>query len=269
MKKVILVISSRTQATASAFIKEFEKLGGELNGIYCITHPQPKSNHLKSAFRFLKVFRPSKLKQLFSAFLTSKYGMQSIDELKKMWDVQGENSWDVLEKGIDIFEYAKNKRIPITEAPLKKETINALTASGAVIFPMYGGGILSAKILSDPKAEFMNSHMGEMPYYKGMNVMEWAILEKASPKATVMVMNEKIDGGDVVWEKEINISYEKSIKELRTTGYIGCFQAMAEGIINYQQDSSIRKVQTKGSKFYYRMHQKIRAILENKLPLAK
>lgn len=269
MKKVILVISSKTQATSSAFIREFEKLGGALDGIYHITHPQPKSNSLKSAFRFLKVFKPSKLKQLFSTFLTTKYGMQSMDELKKMWDVQGENSWDVLEKGMDIFAYAKNKGIPTTEAPLTTKTISALTASGPVIFPMYGGGILSAKILSNPKAEFMNSHMGEMPYYKGMNVMEWAILEEASPKATVMVMNEKIDGGDVVWEKEINISNEKSIKELRTTGYNGCFQAMAEGIINYQKDSSLREAQAKGSKFYYRMHHQIRATIESNLPLSR
>ena len=71
MKKVILVISSKTQATSSAFIREFEKLGGALDGIYYITHPKPKSNSLKSAFRFLKVFKPSKLKQLFSTFLTT------------------------------------------------------------------------------------------------------------------------------------------------------------------------------------------------------
>ena len=53
---------------------------------------------------------------------------------------------------------------------------------------MYAGGILTKAVLNHPRAEFINAHMGEMPRYRGMNVIEWAVLEDMPTKVAVMVM---------------------------------------------------------------------------------
>ena len=39
-----------------------------------------------------------------------------------------------------------------------------------------GAGILRAPLLALPRLGTLNAHMGVLPYYRGMNVAEWAVL---------------------------------------------------------------------------------------------
>lgn len=267
MKKVILIIGNRFQPNACGFIQEFEKLGGKIDGILCLLPTRNLKYYLKKPFRILKRLKPSSIKAGIRSFASRINGMQKLEAVKGSWNNTGENSWDLLETRFDIFEYAQQKDIPLHVAPsLTSEVVRSLTKDGPVIFPTYGGGIISKKILDDPNAEFINAHMGEMPRYRGMNVMEWAVLEDQPTKVAVMTMNEAIDGGDVIWHKEIRLDREKSIADLRKTGYEHCYKAMAEGIFKYLADENLRQKQSKGAKYYYRMHGLLRNVLENKLP---
>lgn len=268
MKKVVLVIGNRFQPNSCGFIKEFEEKGGKIDGIICVQPKRGLKYYAKIPFRILKKLKPSRIKQYVKSSIAQISGMQQMQALKGSWNNLGENSWDVLDGKFDIAKYAAEKNIPLHYHPfISSEVISTFTKDGPTLFPMYAGGILSKELLSDKNAEFLNAHMGEMPRYRGMNVIEWAVLEKQPPKVAVMVMNEKIDGGDVIWHKDIPLVKEKTIREIRTTGYTYCYKAMAEGIYEYLHNEQLRTVQPKGARYYYRMHGKIKELTLQQLQL--
>ena len=266
MKKVVLIIGNRYQPNACGFIREFEKTGKKIEGILCLESKREFMFYAKIPFRIIKILTFSNVKYLLKSIVTLIAGKQQLNTLKGSWNNVGENSWDVLGNEFDIIKYAREKEICVRFSPFLSATvIDFYTKNGPVIFPMYAGGILSKKILTNPNAEFINAHMGSMPRYRGMNVIEWAILEHEPPKVAVMVMNEVIDGGDVMWQKDIDVSNEQTIKELRTTGYMYCYIAMAEGVSEYLDNNNLRKTQENKGKYYYRMHSKIRELTEMEL----
>jgi hypothetical protein len=266
MKRVILVISNRFQPNVCGFLKEFEKIGGRIDGVLCLQPIKDVKYYLKKPFRFLKKLQPGQLKEALIKIICILTNKQTIIQLTERWNYPGENSWDLLEFKFDIFKYLKINDIPLRFAPyLTSDIIISYTNEGPVIFPMYGGGILTKSLLAERNAEFVNAHMGEMPTYRGMNVIEWAVIEGHQPKVSVMIMNEIIDGGDVIWEKDIILGGEESIADLRRRGYEFCYIAMAEGIKAYLSNPGIREKQRRGGKYYYRMHVKIRELLTKKL----
>ncbi len=266
MKQVVLIIGGRYQSNACGFIGEFEKLGGRVDHILCLKPSRGGIQRLKSTLGFLRVLGPTRLKAWSIHRLCKACGMQQLSTLKARWNYPGENSWDLLEDGFDLFAHAEQRNIPIHFSPALTETvIQRFTAKQPAILPMYGGGILPKAMIRDQRAEFVNAHMGEMPRYRGMNVLEWAIAEDMSPQVAVMVMNEKIDGGDVIWHQKIRVDGAITIADLRRTGYQHCFQAMAQAVFRYQRDPSLRTPQPPGARYYYRMHERIRKIVNAKL----
>tara|TARA_Y100000385_G_C12952351_1_gene576045 strand:- start:113 stop:949 length:837 start_codon:yes stop_codon:yes gene_type:complete len=270
MKNVVLVINNPLQGNACGFITEYEKLGGKVDGVLC---KKPKKNsfyYLKSIlripYRFIILFQPTNIKKNIIQIIKEISRKQFLNEVFDKWNNIGENSWDLLTESFNIEEYAFNNGIPYDYSlNFSSEIVKKHTKKGPTMFLMYSGGIISNDLLSIDNAEFLNAHMGEMPIFKGMNVIEWAILENKNPKVAVMIMNSKIDGGDVIYHKDIKISTEKTISELRKIGYIYCYKAMAEGVFNYLTDKNVRKKQKLGGKFYYRMHKSLRERVENKL----
>ena len=90
---------------------------------------------------------------------------------------------------------------------LTPENLKPIVKNDSVIFVLYSGGIIKEELLNLPGAEFLNAHMGNVPRYRGMNVIEWAVLEDTKPKVSVMVMNSKIDDGDVICSTIFNTKF--------------------------------------------------------------
>lgn len=266
MKKIVLIVGSVDQRTTSGFIKEFESLGGEIDHFIFLFAKRDWKFFLKKRLRGLKNLRMAELKQALVQIVALVYGKRLMSEVFDAWNNQGENSWNLLSKGMNIEDYANEKNISYTHSlGLNKSTANKHLSSEGTLFIMYSGGFISEELLDLEKAEFINAHMGEMPTYRGMNVIEWAVLENKQPKVSVMIMNKAVDGGDVIYEKNIDIVGSRTIIDLRRRGYECCYKAMAEGVFAYRTSPEIRKKQSTGAKYYYRMHTALRNTVENKL----
>jgi hypothetical protein len=265
MKKVILVISGAKQPNAAGFIEEYEKLNGRIDKIICLHVKHNFIFYIKKPLRFLKYLKPSAGKQSNIKIFGLLYGMQTIDSLKKSWNVSGENSWDLLKTDIDILNFAKQNSIPVEFAIGFSKQLIERNSTNPTLYVLYGGGIIPKNILDIENAEFINAHMGEMPRYRGMNVIEWAVLEDNLPKVSVMTMNEQIDGGDLILVRDIHLTKENTIADLRRTGFINCYKAMAEGIYKYSTGEAVKTKQPSGARYYYRMHLGLRDLLKEKL----
>ena len=78
-----------------------------------------------------------------------------------------------------------------------------------------GGGIFRSPFIEIPKIGIINAHMGLLPNYRGMNVLEWSILNNDPIGVTLHYIDEGIDPGDIIKFKEIKATKTDTIKTLR------------------------------------------------------
>jgi methionyl-tRNA formyltransferase len=68
--------------------------------------------------------------------------------------------------------------------------------------------ILRRPVLETARLGFVNFHAGSLPYYRGRNVVNWAIINGESEIGlTAHYMNEGIDTGDVVLQRALPIAW--------------------------------------------------------------
>ena len=65
--------------------------------------------------------------------------------------------------------------------------------------------IVPKDILSIPKIGVLNLHPAYLPYNRGWHTPSWAILENTPIGATLHFMDEGIDTGDIIYQREIEI----------------------------------------------------------------
>lgn len=264
MDKIALIVNSDDQPNANLFLKEFIAIGGEIDLIICLTPNKNLLFSLKKIFKPLKIFKPNNLKQLYLRFLKFVFGGIQLTEVFASYNNVGENSWDLLPKGDSLKIFAKNNKVKYINS-LSIET-SLFPEDNRYLVATYGGGIIGKELLNGENLTFFNAHMGSMPRYRGMNVIEWAYLERQPLIATFLTMNDKIDDGDVGYELEIKKDEISSISLLRKIGYEFCAKAMAQGLFKLRNNQIKLVAQNrKGIRYYYRMHPNLRADLEKLL----
>lgn len=80
-----------------------------------------------------------------------------------------------------------------------------------------GGGIIRENILNNSGAGVVNCHMGILPMYRGMDVVEWPLLRKDFNNigVTLHFMDKGVDTGDILKTSKIELKPMDNIKKLR------------------------------------------------------
>lgn len=80
-----------------------------------------------------------------------------------------------------------------------------------------GGGLIRKDILANAGAGVVNCHMGMLPKYRGMDVVEWPILEGDLEHIgmTVHFMDEGVDTGDILRTRKVDFAAGDTIKQIR------------------------------------------------------
>lgn len=73
------------------------------------------------------------------------------------------------------------------------------------IFGIHFPYIIPKAILDLPSIGFVNLHPAYLPFNKGWNTPSWAILDKTPYGATLHYMNENIDAGDIIHQKQLDV----------------------------------------------------------------
>ena len=75
-----------------------------------------------------------------------------------------------------------------------------------IIIVVAYGAILPSKILQLPKKGCLNAHPSLLPKYRGAAPIEWAIIKgEKKTGITIILMNEKMDEGDIILQESVGI----------------------------------------------------------------
>ncbi|MGD9347023.1 MAG: methionyl-tRNA formyltransferase [Candidatus Aminicenantes bacterium] len=113
-----------------------------------------------------------------------------------------------LEKNIPVLQPGRIRKDPAALATLSEimPDLNAVVAYGQII---------PASIIYMPKHNSINLHFSLLPKYRGASPVQWAILNGESTTGlTIFKLNEKMDEGDILTQREIEILPRENAFEL-------------------------------------------------------
>ena len=103
--------------------------------------------------------------------------------------------------GLDTSLVFKGKEFTL---PQNVETLRSLDLD--YIIGIHFPYIIPRQILDLPKVGVINLHPAFLPYNKGWHTPSWAIIDGTPYGATLHFMSEKLDAGDIIHQKQLEIA---------------------------------------------------------------
>ncbi len=207
----------------------------------------------------------SKIFALFKLFFHhfTHQRLSNIDHLREYAISNKIIDWD-----ISILDICKKEDIYYKKVP----EINSKTAIGVVkdkkidLLINAGGGIFKLNLIKSPKIGILNTHMGYLPKYRGMNALEWSLFYDEKIGVTLHFIEPGIDMGDILLFKEIPLNNTDTIASLRRKSLSVSLELIIEGIngIINKKIKRIKQVSNEG-KQYFVMHPRLKKYVESKI----
>ncbi|TKB65214.1 MAG: hypothetical protein E8D47_08795 [Nitrospira sp.] len=141
-----------------------------------------------------------------------------------------------------------------------------LSDLGVDLMILGGAPIMKAPVLRVPKMGTVNAHQGALPRYRGMNVIEWALVERQPPTITVHFVDPGVDTGDIIRMERIPVVVGDSLQTVRDRSSALQGQLLAETVVAALNGQLPRQTQAKADgKQFYAMHPFLKAVAEEHL----
>ena len=117
-----------------------------------------------------------------------------------------------------VKSFALSQKIPLFQPPDLKdrdvfETIESLSPD--IIIVVAFGQLLPKKIIYFPRLQCVNIHASLLPKYRGAAPINWALIRgETETGITTMLMDEKMDTGDILLQEKIFITPEDNVMTL-------------------------------------------------------
>ncbi|WP_446008354.1 formyltransferase family protein [Candidatus Electrothrix sp.] len=192
----------------------------------CVTELLRRNNANINAIIVRRLFNPKRftseftrdgsrlIKKIWKKFVLRKNAYQpasyeTILDLMKSENIRFSKVEDFNEKFEIPVIYCNTLNDPVVVEMLKK------SKPDIVVFT--GGGLIRSDVLENSGAGVLNCHMGVLPQYRGMDVVEWPLLEDNFDEIgmTVHLMDKGVDTGDILQIKKVKLETNEGIKQLR------------------------------------------------------
>ena len=91
--------------------------------------------------------------------------------------------------------------------------------------------ILKPPMLTVAPLGFINCHAGALPFYRGRNVLNWALINgESSFGVTVHYIDEGIDTGDIILQRHCPIAHHDDYASVLEKAYILCADTLHEAL---------------------------------------
>ncbi len=147
-----------------------------------------------------------------------------------------------VEHGLDFFTHPKIN---------SKEFFDRINKYGCDLFvSMSFNQIFRKELLSSPPLKTINCHAGRLPFYRGRNILNWALInDEREFGITVHFVDEGIDTGDIILQRCYSITDVDDYASLLERAYSGCavilhdaIKAINEGSVKPIAQKSIHPV---------------------------
>lgn len=110
--------------------------------------------------------------------------------------------------------------------------------------------IFKNEVINIPPSKIINCHAGKLPFYRGRNVLNWALInDEKEFGVTVHYVDEGIDTGDLILQRIYPISDEDDYSTLLNRSYLYCASILIDaikliqaGMVNRVRQESIHSV---------------------------
>ena len=140
------------------------------------------------------------------------------------------------------------------------KAVNFLKCNNVDLLVYSGGGILRKKIINDSKYGVINAHSGYLPYFRGMNVVEWSLLYKFIPYTTIHFIDSGIDTGNILIREPLKIDKNLYYTRGQATLHNIILLNKVLGNFSLYKNKSIKQKHEVGKQFFI-MHNRLKNIL--------
>lgn len=98
--------------------------------------------------------------------------------------------------------------------------------------------IIKKMTLAAPRIGVLNCHPGELPWYRGCTVVEWALFNGDRIANTAHLMTEDVDRGPVVIIAPVDVATSDSYVDIRVKTYRANCQLMAKAVAMLMEDET-------------------------------
>lgn len=176
--------------------------------------------------------------------------------------------------GRTIEDVARMHGFPVTTVKDHNDAaaLRTLSSAQADVVAFTGGGLLRKELLSIPRLGVLNCHMGVLPQYRGMDVVEWPFLEHSRVEAaarvglTVHYMDAGVDTGPILLRRPIPVTAGETFARIRQRMEPQMVLAMLDAIRGVRDGVLSPVVQSAADgRQYYVMHPRVYAASERRL----
>ncbi len=173
----------------------------------------------------------------------------------------------------DVHSLCAEAGIPVVHVGLLSDhaSVVAVARTAPDVLVHAGAGILRKPLLATARLGALNAHMGILPRYRGMNVTEWARFERGAVGCTVHLVDEGIDTGDVLATCTVDPDQAESVEHLRALvdeAQIGLLGRVLRFVVETGTLPSRKPQAGDQGRQYFRMHPRLKAVLERELAAA-
>lgn len=113
---------------------------------------------------------------------------------------------------------------------------------GADIFvSMSFDQIFKKKTFSLPRLQTINCHAGKLPFYRGRNCLNWALInDEKEIGVTVHYIDEGIDTGDIILQTTYPITDEDDYKSVLESAYVRCAETLYDALVKLEEGTAQR-----------------------------
>ncbi|WP_053334302.1 formyltransferase family protein [Gemmatimonas phototrophica] len=178
------------------------------------------------------------------------------------WPLGDAEDWET-----DVKAYCTREDIPFTTVSSlsEPEALQFIRSQTPDVLVHAGAGLLRAPLLEIPRLGTINAHMGQLPWFRGMNVTEWAIFSKAQVGCTVHLIDPGIDTGDILCVRNVDVQGARSLADARKRVDAAQVQLLGEVLAFTARSGMLPprfSQQVAQGRQYFRMHPKLRAIMD-------
>lgn len=167
----------------------------------------------------------------------------------------------------ETIQYKSNKINILTTNKINNKITKNFLLNKKPDICVYGGGrdIFSKEILKIPRFGVIGCHFGELPYFKGLDTVEWTIYYNKNLYVSIHQFDEEIDNGPIYLKEKIEYKKLKTFNDVRNSCNLKCMQILPKVTQKILNNEIFKSNNDKSFERYYRMHDKIKILAKKNL----